>query len=119
MQRSEPNFVLWFLWSGIIGFVVALLFALLRFCHIFWGFGLQLILWPASIFGMGFSSGIGSSKEDVAAWVLMMLLTLGSNFIVYAVLGAGLRFVWSLVEGLFSQRSAIQNNGTTKDRWLR
>jgi hypothetical protein len=78
----------WFLVSGCIGIVVALVLALLASTRSL-NPGLLLTLWPASIVGL-------SDPSTLTAKILIGVYEFGGNFLLYGVIGTGLGLVFRL-----------------------
>jgi hypothetical protein len=78
----------WFLVSGCIGIIVALVLALVASNRSL-SPGLLLTLWPASIVGL-------SDPSTLTAKILIGVYVFGGNFLLYGVIGTGLGLAFRL-----------------------
>ena len=78
----------WFLVSGCIGIIVALVLALVASNRSL-SPGLLLTLWPASIVGL-------SDPSTLTAKILIGVYEFGGNFLLYGVIGTGLGLAFRL-----------------------
>jgi len=76
----------WFLVSGCIGIIVALVLALVASNRSL-SPGLLLTLWPASIVGL-------SDPSTLTAKILIGVYEFGGNFLLYGIVGTGLGFAF-------------------------
>jgi hypothetical protein len=78
----------WFLISGCIGVIVALVLALIP-ANYSLSPKLLLTLWPASIVGL-------ADPSTISGKILIGLYEFGGNFLLYGVIGTGLGLVFRL-----------------------
>jgi hypothetical protein len=74
----------WFLGSGISGVMVAILLAIgLRYDRV--SSGVVIMLWPAAMVQM-------INPKTIGAAIAVALIAYGTNFFIYGLVGAGMRF---------------------------
>jgi hypothetical protein len=104
----------WFLVSGSIGIIVALVLAIVASSHSL-NPKLLLTLWPSSIVGL-------SDPTTVAANIVIGVYEFGGNFLLYGIIGTGLGFairlgsrvrwraLWTRMSSFLSRRTAGPGN---------